>query len=98
MVVAFIAANTASYAYVVNSSLIDTVTLKNAGTTRLTAARVYDHLNRLASITSTPSAAAASSHAYDYNAANQRTKATREPEEDDMGQTSGAQSAKLSVL
>jgi RHS repeat-associated protein len=78
MVVAFIAANTASYAYVVNSSLIDTVTLKNAGTTRLTAARVYDHLNRLASITSTPSAAAASSHAYDYNAANQRTKATRE--------------------
>ena len=71
-------ANTATYAYVTNSPLVESVAFANAGTTRLTTAKTYDKLNRLATIVNTPSSAPVFSHAYTYNAANQRTRATRE--------------------
>lgn len=71
-------ANTAVYGYVTNSALVDTVTFKNASTTRLTTTKTYDKLTRLTSIANAPSAASALSHAYTYNSANQRTRATRE--------------------
>ncbi|MBL9215485.1 MAG: type IV secretion protein Rhs, partial [Opitutaceae bacterium] len=71
-------ANTATYAYVTNSSLVDSVTFKQSSTTRLTTTKVHDKLNRITSITNTPSASSAQSVAYTYNNANQRTKATRE--------------------
>ena len=70
--------NTATYAYVTNSPLVESVTFANAGTTRLTTAKTYDKLNRVVTIANTPSSAPVFSHAYTYNAANQRTRATRE--------------------
>ena len=70
---------TAKYAYEPNSPLVESVTVKNNGTLRLTTTKGYDHLNRLGSITNAPSAATpAHTVGYDYNAANQRAKATRE--------------------
>jgi RHS repeat-associated protein len=70
---------TAKYAYVPNSPLVESVTIKNNGTLRLTTTKGYDRLNRLGSIANTPSAATpAHTVGYDYNAANQRAKATRE--------------------
>jgi RHS repeat-associated protein len=71
-------ANSATYGYLANSPLVETITLKNGSTTRLTTTKVYDNLNRLASISSVPSAASALSNVYTYNSANQRTRATRE--------------------
>ncbi len=68
-------ANSATYGYATNANLIETVTLKNGATTRLTSTRGYDHLNRLASIANNLTAATVS-RAYDYNSANQRMKAT----------------------
>ncbi len=69
---------TATYAYLANSPLVETVTFHQSGNTRLTTTKVYDKLNRLASITNTPSSSSASSFNYAYNAANQRVRATRE--------------------
>lgn len=70
--------NTATYAYAANSALVESIVFANGGTTPLTTTKSYDKLNRLASIVNTPSVATALSHAYTYNAANQRTRATRE--------------------
>lgn len=70
--------DTATYGYVTNSPLVGTVTFKNASTTRLTTTKAYDKLNRLSSIGSQLSAGPALSYAYTYNAANQRTRVTRE--------------------
>jgi len=70
--------NTATYGYASNSFLVESVTFKQSGTTRLTTTKAYDNLNRLATITHTPSVSAAISVAYTYNSANQRTKAVRE--------------------
>ncbi len=70
--------NTATYGYVPNSSLVQTITFAQGGTSRLTTTKSYDNLNRLSSTSNTPSASSAVSVDYDYNAANQRTKATRE--------------------
>lgn len=69
---------TATYAYAANSPLAEAVVFADSGATRLTTTKTYDKLNRLASVVNTPSAASAVSHAYTYNAANQRTRATRE--------------------
>jgi len=69
---------TAKYAYVPNSPLVESVTVKNNGTLRLTTTKGYDYLNRLGSIANTPAATPAHTVGYDYNAANQRTRATRE--------------------
>jgi RHS repeat-associated protein len=72
--------NTATYGYVVNSPLAESVTFKNNGTTRLTTTKTYDKLNRLSAIGNQPSAAGLSviTYNYTYNAANQRTRVTRE--------------------
>ncbi len=62
-----------------NSALVETVTFNQSGTTRLTTTKSYDQLNRLASITNAPgSSLPAPGYYYTYNAANQRTRATRE--------------------
>ena len=70
--------NIVTYGFSPNSALISTVTYQNSGTTRLAVTKTYDSLNRLASISSAPSGSAALSYTYDYNAANQRIKVTRE--------------------
>ncbi len=70
--------NTAVYGYLPNSPLVASVTFAQGGATRLATAKVYDNLNRLASITSAPSAASALNHLYSYNSANQRIRVTRE--------------------
>ncbi|HEX3718794.1 MAG TPA: type IV secretion protein Rhs, partial [Verrucomicrobiae bacterium] len=61
--------NSAAYAYLANSSLVGQITFAPSSTTRMTTAKQYDYLNRLSSISSTPS----NSFAYEYNSANQRT-------------------------
>lgn len=68
----------ATYDYAPNSSLINTTTFKQSATARLTTTRQYDFLNRLQTITPTPSAASQPplSRAYGYNSANQRTRRT----------------------
>jgi RHS repeat-associated protein len=71
-------ASTATYAYVPNSPLVGSVTFKQSGTTRLTTTKTCDLLNRLASVSSAPSASSVLSYQYSYNSANQRTRATRE--------------------
>jgi len=55
--------------YLANSSLVDQITYQQSGSTRMTTSKQYDYLNRLSSISSTPS----NSFAYLYNSANQRT-------------------------
>jgi YD repeat-containing protein len=67
---------TVSYDYWPNSSLAQTLTFQQSGTTRLTTTKTYDNLNRLLRILSIPSAASAISFAYGYNSANQRTAVT----------------------
>lgn len=68
--------NTATYAYVPNSSLVSNILFQTGGQTKMTTSKSYDNLNRLTSITSVPSAASAVSYSYAYNAANQRTQST----------------------
>jgi RHS repeat-associated protein len=71
-------ANTATYFYVPNSSLVGGVTIRQNLNVRLTTTKSYDFLNRLSSISSAPSASSVLSSGYSYNSANQRTKLTRE--------------------
>ena len=66
----------ATYSYEPNSSLIAGILFQNSGTTTMTTAKTYDHLNRLQSISSGVGSSVVSSHAYLYNSANQRTRAT----------------------
>ena len=55
--------------YLANSSLVGQIIFKSNTVTRMTTSKQYDFLNRLSSISSTPSNA----FTYQYNAANQRT-------------------------
>jgi RHS repeat-associated protein len=67
--------NSATYAYVANAPLVDSVTFKQSGNTRMVQKRSWDYLNRLTGITaSNASAVALVSHGYTYNDANQRTR------------------------
>ncbi len=67
----------ATYSYVPNSALVDTLTMKYNTSARLTTRRQYDRLNRLQSIQSTPAGATLpASYGYRNNAANQRTRTT----------------------
>ena len=61
--------NAAAYSYLANSPLVRQIMFKSNAVTRMTTTKQYDFLNRLSSISSTPSAL----FAYQYNAANQRT-------------------------
>jgi YD repeat-containing protein len=66
-------------AYLPNSPLVESVAFKQGGATRLTTTKTYDNLNRLSAISNQLSALGTQlSHAYSYNNANQRTRATRE--------------------
>ncbi|MBM3852188.1 MAG: hypothetical protein FJ399_03435, partial [Verrucomicrobia bacterium] len=69
----------AAYAYLPNSNLVETLTRATNGTVRLRTTNTYDAMNRLAATTSgPPGAAPAVSYHYTYNAANQRSRTTRE--------------------
>ena len=71
-------AGNGEYAYLANSHLVATTTFKPNGALKLTTTQSYDGINRLTHIQSTTSATTVTPHAYTYNAANQRIKATRE--------------------
>ena len=66
----------ANYAYQPDSSLIDTITFKTSGSTRLTTQKRFDRLNRLQSIVSIPSISSEmpAAYGYTYNDANQRVQ------------------------
>lgn len=68
----------ATYTYLANSSLATNIVFQSNGVTKLTTAKIYDNLNRLTKITSTPSGAGQSDvvSSYAYNSANQRTSVT----------------------
>lgn len=66
----------ATYAYHPDSDLVQTLTQAHSNAVRLTTTKLYDKLGRLQSITSVPSADSPISYAYQYNDANQRTRAT----------------------
>ena len=72
--------NSATYSYLANSALVSNIVFKQSSTTRMTTTKQYDNLGRLTDITSwvgTPgSGVRASSSAYQYNLANQRTAIT----------------------
>jgi hypothetical protein len=61
--------NSATYSYLANSSLVGQIVFASNTVTRMTTSKQYDYLNRLSSISSTPT----NSFIYEYNAANQRT-------------------------
>ncbi len=70
---------TSTYGYLVNSTLVETLTHAQSASNRLITTNVFDKLNRLASISnSLPVVPSTLSHTYAYNDANQRVKATRE--------------------
>ncbi len=66
----------ATYAYHPDSDLVQTLTQAHSNAVRLTTTKLYDKLGRLLSITSVPSADSPISFDYQYNDANQRTRAT----------------------
>jgi RHS repeat-associated protein len=70
--------NSANYAFLANSPLVSSLTFKQSSTTRLTAAKTYDNLNRLFALTNTPSTDSALRFNYAYNSANQRTGVTNQ--------------------
>ena len=61
--------NSAAYSYLANSPLVGQIAFAHSGTTEMTTIKQYDYLNRLTSISSSPSNAIN----YLYNQANQRT-------------------------
>ena len=69
-------AYSATYAYLANSPLIGTVTLKQGTSARLVTTRSYDFLNRLMGVTAQPqvSGSLPLGIAYQYNNLNQRTR------------------------
>ena len=72
--------NSARYSYLANSPLVGQIAFKQNGAVRMTTTKQYDYLNRLTAIASQSSSGAgfqpASSFAYQYNVANQRTAVT----------------------
>ncbi len=70
--------NSATYAYLANSPLVDTIVFQQNATTRMTRTNRYDYLNRrTATASGAPnSSSALSSFAYAYNDANQRVAVT----------------------
>jgi RHS repeat-associated protein len=71
--------SSAAYAYLTNSPLVSTVLFTNGGVSRMTTRKQYDGFYRLASISSSNSAAGVlSSHGYTYNSVNQRARVDRE--------------------
>ncbi|MEO6246029.1 MAG: RHS repeat-associated core domain-containing protein [Opitutaceae bacterium] len=69
---------TATYGYGANSPLVESLTLATAGSTRLTTTKSYDRLNRLISLTHSPSGGAALSYSHAHDQGGQRVQTTRE--------------------
>ncbi len=68
-----------SYSYLANSALASNITFRTGTITRMRTTKTYDALNRLLRVDNViPSESRNLSFAYDYNAANQRTKRTEE--------------------
>ncbi len=71
--------NTATYGYGLKSPLMESLVFKNAGVTRLITSRQYDHLDRLTTLSHSAGVNSPTmAYAATYNAANQRTRTTRE--------------------
>jgi hypothetical protein len=70
--------SSAEYSYVANSPLVSQILFRQSGTSKMTATKTYDLLNRLTAITNSPAGAGQRqiSSAYQYNSANQRTALT----------------------
>ena len=68
----------AVYGYVPNSDLLQTTTFKNSGNTVLTTTRTWDYGMRLHSIANVVDSTPVTSHSYQYDAVNRRTRATLE--------------------
>ena len=62
--------------YIPNSSLVDQITYKENGVTRMTTTKSYDNLDRITQISSVPSASSAVNFNYSYNSANQRVRSS----------------------
>ena len=68
--------NNATYGYLANSPLVDSIVFKQSSTTRMTRTNRYDFLNRLTSITQSAGGSNVSAFNYAYNDANQRVAVT----------------------
>jgi len=70
--------NAATYSHLANSPLVGQIVYANNGATRMTTTKQYDDLNRLTQISSVPGGTGLLplTYAYNYNAANQRTRNT----------------------
>ncbi len=64
--------DSATYGYLTNSPLVETVTFKHSGTTVMTTDKDYDLVNRLTSTLTVSGTATVSERVYGYNALNQR--------------------------
>jgi len=67
--------NTAIYIYVTNSPLVANISFQHSGQTVMTTTKIYDYLNRLTAIQSSAGVSPVASFNYNYNSANQRTRA-----------------------
>ena len=68
--------NNATYGYLANSALVDSIVFKQNSTTRMTRTNRYDFLNRLTSVTQSAGGSNVSAFNYAYNDANQRVAVT----------------------
>jgi hypothetical protein len=68
----------AAYGYLPNSDLLQTTTCKSNSTTILTTTRAWEFGMRLGSIANTVDGAPVTSHAYQYDALNRRTRGSLE--------------------
>jgi len=70
--------NAATYGYLANSALVNSLTFQQNGSNRLAVTKIRDNLNRLNGLTNSPSGDANFSFNYAYNSANQRTTVTNQ--------------------
>jgi len=68
----------ATYGYLPNSDLLQTTTFKNTGTTNLTTSRSWEFGSRLGAILNQAGSTMVSSHGYQYDSMNRRTRASLE--------------------
>jgi RHS repeat-associated protein len=68
--------NSATYSYLANSPLVNQIFYTNGGTLRMTRSNQFDNLNRLTNLVWSAGGSNVASFAYQYNSANQRTRAT----------------------
>jgi RHS repeat-associated protein len=68
----------ATYDYLPNSDLLQTTTFKNNGTTKLATTRSWEYGSRLGAILNQVGSTIVSSHGYQYDSLNRRTRASLE--------------------